>query len=172
MRTTPSAFEGTISSTRFVSELNKRTEPRISGLRAGHASGPSRARPPRPGSGRGGRGAVVGRARFHRSALVLVVPSAVPRHPAALTVPRQGSLAVPDEDRERVLERLPLAELGHQGLDVVPDDLSPLEQGVANPLDHVTLGDQERTDREAALLQQLVHLLAALRVAQGPREGR
>src|SRR5687767_25536 len=114
----------------------------------------------RAGSGRGGRVAVVGRTRLHRGALGLVVTGPVAGDPAAVAVARQGSLAVPDEDRERVVERLPLAELGHQRLDVVPDDLSPLEQGVANPLDHVTLADEERTDRDAALLQQLVYLLA------------
>ena len=87
---------------------------------------------------------------------------------AALTVPTglEGqTVALPSP----ALDRLAFPELGHQDLDLVADQLLAFEQGIAHPLDHVALLEEEIADVVAAVVQDRVHLPATIAVRQdGP----
>src|SRR5918999_2547306 len=67
---------------------------------------------------------------------------------------------------DRYGKRLPLAEPGHELLDLVADQLLPLEQSLADPLHHVPLRLEQLTDLSAAGIQEIVDLRAPLGIRQ------
>src|SRR6266542_885081 len=129
---------GTTSSTRRVSVLYRRTA-------AQHNRGTRRDVPLRQvGSGRRLAGGSVARGPRPVSVAVLGARSHAHRLPALLSVPGQD----PDGD----LDGLTLAELGHEGLDLVADELLPLHERVANALDRVPLLEEQFLDPISAIV--------------------
>ena len=75
------------------------------------------------------------------------------------------------EDRNLDVERFAFAEVRHERLDLIADEFLPNEQGISDALDDGALRGEQATDARAAVVEDRVHLAAAIGVADDRTDG-